>query len=89
MPGLDNPLHVAFLLFMLLLIFGAKRLPEMGRSLGSGLRGVKEAISGESEPPRSELTAAVIQPVGHDAETVAPPTRRGPDQGYAGHHVQA
>ena len=45
--GLDNPLHIAFLLVILLLVFGAKRLPEMGRSLGSGLRGFKEAISGE------------------------------------------
>jgi sec-independent protein translocase protein TatA len=46
--GLDNPLHIAFLLVILLLVFGAKRLPEMGRSLGSGLRGFKEAISGEA-----------------------------------------
>jgi Sec-independent protein translocase protein TatA len=28
-------------------VFGAKRLPEIGRSLGSGLRGFKESISGE------------------------------------------
>jgi sec-independent protein translocase protein TatA len=45
--GLDNPLHIAFLLVILLLIFGAKRLPELGRSLGSGMRGFKETISGE------------------------------------------
>ena len=53
MVGLDNPLHLIFLLVILLLVFGAKRLPEMGRSLGSGLRGFKESISGEghSEPP--------------------------------------
>lgn len=45
--GLDNPLHIAFLLVILLLVFGAKRLPEMGRSLGEGLRGFKDAIGGE------------------------------------------
>jgi sec-independent protein translocase protein TatA len=45
--GLDNPIHIAFLLIVLLLVFGAKRLPEMGRSLGSGMRGFKDAISGE------------------------------------------
>ena len=45
--GLDNPLHIAFLLVILLLVFGAKRLPELGRSLGSGMRGFKESISGE------------------------------------------
>lgn len=46
--GLDNPLHIAFLLVILLLVFGAKRLPEMGRSLGTGLRGFKESINGDS-----------------------------------------
>jgi sec-independent protein translocase protein TatA len=49
--GLDNPIHIAFLLILLLLVFGAKRLPEMGRSLGSGLRGFKESLGGESTQP--------------------------------------
>jgi sec-independent protein translocase protein TatA len=65
MLGLENPVHILFLLIILLLVFGAKRLPEMGRSLGSGLRGFKESISGETpaEPPAqltpAESTAAV------------------------------
>jgi sec-independent protein translocase protein TatA len=46
--GLDNPLHIAFLVVILLLIFGAKRLPEIGRSLGSGMREFKDSISGEA-----------------------------------------
>ncbi len=46
--GLDNPLHIAFLLILLLLVFGAKRLPEMGRSLGSGMRGFRDSLSGET-----------------------------------------
>jgi sec-independent protein translocase protein TatA len=45
--GLDNPIHIAFLLILLLLVFGAKRLPEMGKSLGSGMRGFKDSLSGE------------------------------------------
>ena len=48
MMGLDNPIHIAFLLIVLLLVFGAKRLPEMGHSLGTGLRGFKDAIGGET-----------------------------------------
>jgi sec-independent protein translocase protein TatA len=51
--GLDNPIHIAFVLLVVLLVFGAKRLPELGRSLGSGMRGFKEAISGE-HPPGSD-----------------------------------
>ncbi len=49
--GLDNPIHLAFLLVLLLLVFGAKRLPEMGRSLGSGMRGFKDALSSEGATP--------------------------------------
>jgi sec-independent protein translocase protein TatA len=56
--GLDNPLHIAFLVVILLLVFGAKRLPEMGRSLGSGMRGFKDSLSGESSQP-----AALEQPL--------------------------
>lgn len=55
--GLDNPLHIAFLLIVLLLVFGAKRLPEMGKSLGSGMRGFKDAISPDSNV-HTALTAA-------------------------------
>ncbi len=56
MLGLDNPIHIAFLLVLLLLVFGAKRLPEMGKSLGAGLRGFKESISGE-DTHAAEITA--------------------------------
>jgi sec-independent protein translocase protein TatA len=49
MLGLDNPIHIAFVLVLLLLVFGAKRLPEMGKSLGEGLRGFKDSISGEHQ----------------------------------------
>ncbi len=45
--GLDNPVHLALLVVILLLVFGAKRLPEIGRSLGSGMREFKQSISGE------------------------------------------
>jgi sec-independent protein translocase protein TatA len=55
MIGLDNPIHIMFLLVIVLLVFGAKRLPELGHSLGSGMRGFKDAISGTQ-------TQAVVAP---------------------------
>jgi sec-independent protein translocase protein TatA len=63
--GLDNPIHIAFLLILLLLVFGAKRLPEMGRSLGDGMRGFKDAISGESTHTQApqRTPQEVAQPV--------------------------
>lgn len=56
--GLDNPLHIAFLVVILLLIFGAKRLPEIGRSLGSGMREFKQSVTGESNSQHTALPAA-------------------------------
>jgi sec-independent protein translocase protein TatA len=58
--GLDNPLHIAFLVVILLLVFGAKRLPEIGRSLGGGMREFKDSVSGEAK--QSAITPAVQQP---------------------------
>jgi sec-independent protein translocase protein TatA len=70
--GLDNPLHIAFLVVILLLVFGAKRLPEIGRSLGSGMREFKDSVSGESKPALTQSTQQP-QPVA-PAAAAAPAT---------------
>jgi sec-independent protein translocase protein TatA len=69
--GLDNPIHIAFLLILLLLVFGAKRLPEMGKSLGSGMRGFKDALSGEEQQPT--MTAQHLQQPAAQPAVVAVP----------------
>lgn len=58
--GLDNPIHILLLLLIVLLVFGAKRLPEIGRSLGTGLREFKSSVTGE-HPQQPTLTAAQPQ----------------------------
>jgi sec-independent protein translocase protein TatA len=58
--GLDNPLHILLLLIVLLLVFGAKRLPEIGRSLGEGMRGFKDSLSGASHT--DSITQATATP---------------------------
>jgi sec-independent protein translocase protein TatA len=77
MLGLDNPIHIAFILILLLLVFGAKRLPEMGKSLGSGLRGFKESLTGEENVHelRPEQDPQPIEDV-----TAATPARPAADQ---------
>jgi len=55
--GLDNPLHIAFLVVILLLVFGARRLPEIGRSLGSGMREFKTSVTGEMQHPQQTSLA--------------------------------
>jgi sec-independent protein translocase protein TatA len=44
--GLSQPTHLIALFLIVLLLFGAKRLPEIGRSLGFGMREFKDSVSG-------------------------------------------
>jgi sec-independent protein translocase protein TatA len=44
--------EILIILVVLLLLFGAKRLPEMGRSLGRGMREFKDAVTGNEEAPK-------------------------------------
>ena len=56
MPGWIGFPEIIILLLVLLLIFGPKRLPEMGRSLGKGMREFKDSIAGtkdDDEPKQS------------------------------------
>jgi sec-independent protein translocase protein TatA len=50
--GLLTPGHLVILLVIALLVFGPKRLPELGRSLGSGMRGFKQAIESDDDEPK-------------------------------------
>jgi sec-independent protein translocase protein TatA len=83
MLGLDNPIHIALLLILLLLVFGAKRLPEMGRSLGAGMRGFKDSLTGESTQPalttqQSATTAPASPPPLASVPTPGPATAAAP-----------
>jgi sec-independent protein translocase protein TatA len=62
--------EIVLLLLLALLLFGARRLPEIGRSLGRGMREFKDAVTsatGKDDEPERELPPP--------AETPAPPAR--------------
>jgi sec-independent protein translocase protein TatA len=56
--GLESPAHWLVVIVIALLVFGPKRLPELGRSLGAGIRGFRASLDGEEEPPRKESAPA-------------------------------
>jgi len=63
MPGPLSIWEILIILVVLLLLFGAKRLPEMGRSLGRGMREFKDAVTGkDDERERPELTPPPASP---------------------------
>jgi len=51
--GLFQPMHLLIIVGIALLIFGPKKLPELGKGLGDGIRGFKAAIRGEEKPADS------------------------------------
>ena len=65
MPNI-GPLELAIVLIIALVIFGPKRLPDLGRSLGSGMREFKDSLTGkdddDEEEDQAKLEAAAAQP---------------------------
>jgi sec-independent protein translocase protein TatA len=80
--GLDNPVHLALLVVLLLLVFGAKRIPEIGRSLGGGLREFKQSINGEhsaqSHDQKQPTLSAATPPPPAQAPAQAPAPAESP-----------
>jgi sec-independent protein translocase protein TatA len=77
----QTPWHIVLLLLIALLLFGGKRLPEIGKSLGHGMREFKDAVTGNSsdddaaqpelppaEPTETTATATTATPA--ERETV-------------------
>jgi sec-independent protein translocase protein TatA len=65
--------EILILLLVVLLVFGPKRLPEMGRSLGKGMREFKDSISGkdfedddDDDEPVHKRLATELPPAGED-----------------------
>jgi sec-independent protein translocase protein TatA len=65
MPFGIGPLELVLILVILVVIFGAKRLPELGRSLGSSARQFKKGVTGEDE---DRATEALTGPKPKDAD---------------------
>lgn len=60
LSGLETPLHLAVLLLIVLAVFGAKRVPELGRSLGTGMRDFKTGITGSNAGLAVDTTALSV-----------------------------
>lgn len=56
--GLFQPMHLLVIFGLALLIFGPKKLPDLGRGLGEGIRGFKSAIKPEEGPAGAISTSA-------------------------------
>ena len=71
MGDLFQPTHLLVLGVIVFLLFGAKRLPELGKGLGEGLKGFKEGIKGVSEPTAQPPSAPPVM----QQQQTPPPTQ--------------
>lgn len=74
--GFENPLHILFVAAVALVVLGPRRLPELARALGKGMREFREALSTSSEQQAHQQPAAPGQPAG--AAPPAAPARAAP-----------
>ena len=77
MPNIGTT-EILLLLLVALLLFGAKRLPEIGKSLGRGMREFKDSVTGkEKDEPVAELPPPLPEP---EVTTTASTTKRQRDK---------
>jgi sec-independent protein translocase protein TatA len=66
MGDLFQPTHLLVIAIVLLVLFGGKKLPELGKGLGEGLKGFREGLKGTTEPtppaPSTQQNAAPATP---------------------------
>jgi sec-independent protein translocase protein TatA len=68
--------EILLILLLVLLVFGPKRLPEMGRSLGKGFREFKDSITGEGKDDAPDAPSELPAAAADEAEPVPPPRER-------------
>ena len=72
MGGILQPWHIAVIVVVALVIFGPKKLPELGRGVGSGIRDFRKGLSGETDEPVQQVVEAPATPVVTTTTAAAP-----------------
>jgi len=77
--GIENPVHLLFIAIVALVVLGPKRLPELAKALGHGIREFREAVStgATEEPPPPPPPVAAAAPAPPPAASIEHP---GPEQ---------
>jgi sec-independent protein translocase protein TatA len=78
MPNV-GPLEIAIVLIIVLIIFGPKRLPELGRSMGRGIREFRGSISGDKDKDSDEEQRPELQ-ASQEAQASEPPAQAKQEQ---------
>jgi sec-independent protein translocase protein TatA len=73
--GIENPVHLLLIAVVALIVLGPRRLPDLAKALGHGIREFRDAMSsGERDEPEQPPVAAAPAPPSATAHTQAAPT---------------
>ena len=75
LDNLFTPTHLIIVLVIALLVFGPRKLPELGKGLGEGLKGFKEGIKGiggNNDAPQAQQTMAKVEPPAQQPPAATP-----------------
>jgi sec-independent protein translocase protein TatA len=84
--GIENPVHLLFLAAVALVVLGPRRLPDLARALGKGMREFREALNVGSQQPAQPAPEASAQPA---QEAPSHPAAEPPVQAVAGQDQHA
>jgi sec-independent protein translocase protein TatA len=71
-----SPIQLVIVLIIALVVLGPKRLPEVGRSLGKGIREFKDSISGHDQDEPAAATPSIEPPASQQTTSYAPPAEQ-------------
>jgi sec-independent protein translocase protein TatA len=67
--GIFQPMHLLVIISLALLMFGPKKLPELGKGISEGIRGFKSAINGNDAPTADSRDSRIAYPSGQKRQT--------------------
>ena len=67
-----SPMHLLIIFFIALLIFGPRKLPELGKGIGEGFRALKDGMKDKPEPPAATAAATPAVPAFNAPGTTTP-----------------
>ena len=77
MPNI-GPMEIGIVLIIALIVFGPKKLPDLGKSLGKGIREFKSSVSGEPEAPGRPVAIEPAAAVDRDHAAETAPVAKTP-----------
>jgi TatA/E family protein of Tat protein translocase len=75
MVGIENPVHLLFIAAVALIVLGPKRLPDLARALGKGVREFRDALTSEGDDPAAAPADGLAEPAPVASPVDEPPDR--------------